>query len=34
LKILLVTSRYPWPPRRGDQIRAVQALDFLAGGHG
>jgi glycosyltransferase involved in cell wall biosynthesis len=33
LKILLVTSRYPWPPRRGDQIRAVQALDFLAGEH-
>jgi glycosyltransferase involved in cell wall biosynthesis len=30
LKILLVTSRYPWPPRRGDQIRAVQALDFLS----
>lgn len=33
MKILLVTSRYPWPPRRGDQIRAVQALDFLAGEH-
>ncbi len=33
MKILLVTSRYPWPPRRGDQIRAVQALDFLAGDH-
>jgi glycosyltransferase involved in cell wall biosynthesis len=33
LKILLVTSRYPWPPRRGDQIRAVQALDFLATEH-
>lgn len=33
LKILLATSRYPWPPRRGDQIRAVQALDFLAGEH-
>jgi glycosyltransferase involved in cell wall biosynthesis len=33
LKILLVTSRYPWPPRRGDQIRAVQALDFLSGEH-
>jgi len=30
VKILLVTSRYPWPPRRGDQIRAVQALDILA----
>jgi glycosyltransferase involved in cell wall biosynthesis len=33
LKILLVTSRYPWPPRRGDQMRAVQMLDFLAAEH-
>lgn len=33
MKILLVASRYPWPPRRGDQIRAVQALDFLSGEH-
>lgn len=33
MKILLVTSRYPWPPRRGDQIRAVQALDILAAEH-
>lgn len=33
MKILLVTSRYPWPPRRGDQIRAVQMLDFLSGEH-
>jgi glycosyltransferase involved in cell wall biosynthesis len=33
LKILLVTSRYPWPPRRGDQMRAVQMLDFLASEH-
>jgi glycosyltransferase involved in cell wall biosynthesis len=33
LRILLATSRYPWPPRRGDQIRAVQMLDFLQGEH-
>jgi polysaccharide biosynthesis protein PslH len=33
VRILLVTSRYPWPPRRGDQVRAVQQLDFLAGAH-
>jgi polysaccharide biosynthesis protein PslH len=33
MKILLVTSRYPWPPRRGDQMRAVQVLDFLADEH-
>ena len=31
MKILLVTSRYPWPPRRGDQMRAVQMLDSLSG---
>ena len=30
MRILLVTSRYPWPPRRGDQMRAVQMLDLLA----
>ncbi|HEX5759791.1 MAG TPA: glycosyltransferase family 4 protein [Thermoanaerobaculia bacterium] len=33
MKILLVTSRYPWPPRRGDQMRAVQQLDFLTAEH-
>jgi glycosyltransferase involved in cell wall biosynthesis len=33
MKILLVTSRYPWPPRRGDQMRAVQMLDFLSEEH-
>jgi glycosyltransferase involved in cell wall biosynthesis len=33
MKIFLVTSRYPWPPRRGDQIRAVQMLDFLSAEH-
>ena len=33
MKILLVTSRYPWPPRRGDQMRAVQMLDFLSDEH-
>ena len=33
MRILLVTSRYPWPPRRGDQIRAVQMLEFLATEH-
>ena len=33
MKILLATSRYPWPPRRCDQIRAVQMLDFLSSGH-
>jgi glycosyltransferase involved in cell wall biosynthesis len=33
MKILLVTSRYPWPPRRGDQMRAVQVLDFLTDEH-
>jgi polysaccharide biosynthesis protein PslH len=33
LKILLATSRYPWPPRRGDQMRAVQLLDLLSSEH-
>jgi glycosyltransferase involved in cell wall biosynthesis len=33
LKILLATSRYPWPPRRGDQMRAVQTLDSLSAEH-
>ena len=33
MKILLVTSRYPWPPRRGDQMRALQMLDILAAEH-
>jgi glycosyltransferase involved in cell wall biosynthesis len=33
MKILYVTSRYPWPPRRGDQMRALQVLDFLAAEH-
>ncbi|QQR73889.1 MAG: glycosyltransferase [Holophagales bacterium] len=33
MKILLVVGRPPWPPRRGDQIRAGQALAALAGDH-
>ncbi|HEX9942563.1 MAG TPA: glycosyltransferase family 4 protein [Thermoanaerobaculia bacterium] len=33
MKILLVTSRYPWPPRRGDQMRTLQMLDFLSDEH-
>jgi glycosyltransferase involved in cell wall biosynthesis len=33
MKLLLVTSRYPWPPRRGDQMRALQMLDILAAEH-
>lgn len=33
MKILLVTARYPWPPRRGDQMRAVEAVASLAPEH-
>jgi glycosyltransferase involved in cell wall biosynthesis len=33
LHILLVTARYPWPPRRGDQLRACQMLELLAPEH-
>lgn len=33
MKVLIVAPRYPWPPRRGDQLRAVQALGALAAEH-
>lgn len=33
MNILLVVSRYPWPPRRGDQLRTVQTLRCLVGDH-
>jgi glycosyltransferase involved in cell wall biosynthesis len=33
MKIVLAVSRYPWPPRRGDQMRTVQMADFLAPEH-
>ena len=33
MKLLLVTGRSPWPPRRGDQLRALQMLDFLGAEH-
>jgi glycosyltransferase involved in cell wall biosynthesis len=33
LNILLVTARYPWPPRRGDQLRTGQMLELLAPDH-
>jgi glycosyltransferase involved in cell wall biosynthesis len=33
MKILLVTARQPWPPRRGDQMRAVQTAEFLSHEH-
>lgn len=33
LKILLVVSRFPWPPRRGDQLRAGQLISFLSSRH-
>lgn len=33
MRVLLVTSRYPWPARRGDQLRAVQHLEHLAPRH-
>lgn len=29
-KILIVASRHPWPPRRGDQARALQVAELLA----
>lgn len=33
MKILLVTGRYPWPPRRGDQLRSIQYLELLGRSH-
>ncbi|HEX2254041.1 MAG TPA: hypothetical protein VHQ65_12295, partial [Thermoanaerobaculia bacterium] len=33
MRVLLVVSRHPWPPRRGDQMRAHQLLAALAGEH-
>jgi len=33
MNILLVVSRYPWPPRRGDQLRTVQTLRCLVADH-
>ena len=33
VKILLVTTRYPWPPRRGLELRALQFAEWLAGEH-
>ena len=33
MHILLVVPRYPWPPRRGDQLRTVQTLESLADVH-
>ncbi|HVT57693.1 MAG TPA: glycosyltransferase [Thermoanaerobaculia bacterium] len=33
MRILLVTSRYPWPPRRGDQLRAAQMVELLSADH-
>lgn len=33
MKILLVAGRPPWPPRRGDQLRASQTLEALRGEH-
>lgn len=33
MKILLAVSRYPWPSRRGDQLRAAQFVELLAPEH-
>jgi glycosyltransferase involved in cell wall biosynthesis len=33
MRIILAVSRYPWPARRGDQMRTVQMLDFLGRQH-
>jgi glycosyltransferase involved in cell wall biosynthesis len=30
MKLLLVSSRFPWPPWRGNQLRTIQWLDAMA----
>lgn len=32
-RILIAASRHPWPPHRGDQARALQVAELLAGDH-
>ena len=33
MNILLIASRFPWPPRRGDQVRSLQVAELLALDH-
>ncbi len=33
MRVLLAVSRYPWPPRRGDQLRTLQTVEALAPDH-
>jgi hypothetical protein len=33
VRVLLAVSRHPWPPRRGDQVRALQLARLLAAHH-
>ncbi len=33
MRLLIAVSRYPFPPRRGDQLRAVQMAGLLAPAH-
>ena len=33
LRILLICGRFPWPPRRGDQLRSLQCAEALATRH-
>jgi len=33
MRVLLICSRFPWPPRRGDQLRALQCAEALATRH-
>jgi glycosyltransferase involved in cell wall biosynthesis len=32
-RILIAASRHPWPPHRGDQVRALQVAELLAADH-
>lgn len=33
MKVLVVAARHPWPPRRGDQMRALQTCELLSDAH-
>lgn len=32
-RVLIAASRHPWPPHRGDQVRALQVAQLLAASH-
>jgi hypothetical protein len=33
MKLLLVATAWPWPPRKGHQLRSLQLAELLARDH-